>query len=408
MAPSRVDTKSSIVHTLTKSKSPVTRIADATEPVWRWNKDVPSRIDQCAHELIQKRARSCPDAIAIDAHDRKFTYAELDEISNRMAHYLVGLGIRPEDVVPLCFEKSAWAIVGILAVLKSGAAMVFLDQQHPESRREYITKVVEAKVILCSTQHAHLFESKPIPSFVVSKDTLQTLPHYDAALVTTVKPSNLLYIIFTSGSTGTPKGCLIEHRAFCSGSIRHAQRACILPSSRVLQLASYTFDVSILEILTSLIHGACICTPEMGMMANGPAYIVNEYQITWTFMTPSLVKLMTPSMVPTLKTLALGGEPLTKADVETWAGHLQLVNGYGPSECSIAATGNTEMTVDTDPANIGYPVGGICWIVDADNNDVLLPPNTVGELLIEGPILARGYLKNKEKTDEVFVDRPAW
>jgi non-ribosomal peptide synthetase component F len=217
-----------------------------------------------------------------------------------------------------------------------------------------------------------------------------------------------LYVIFTSGSTGKPKGCEIENRAFLSGSIRHAERADIDHTTRILQLASYTFDVSMLEILTALVHGSCICTPDMALMANGPAHIVSEYKITWTFMTPSLVKLMAPSMVPTLKTLALGGEPLSKIDVETWAGHVQLINGYGPSECSVAATGNTEMTSDTDPANIGFPVGGICWIVDTDDHDLLLPPGEIGELLIEGPILARGYLKNKEKTDEVFVERPAW
>ncbi|OCL04567.1 acetyl-CoA synthetase-like protein [Glonium stellatum] len=383
-------------------------VLDSTAPVWLWNDEVPARVEKCAHELIHNQVKLRPSAVAVDAHDATFTYAELDEASNRLAHYLVELGIRPEDVVPLCFEKSAWAIVSILGVLKAGAAMVFLDPSHPESRKQFITTHVEAKVIICSPQQAHLFETNFPPSFPVSKDTLESLRHYDAAPKTTVVPSNLLYIIFTSGSTGTPKGCLIEHQAFCSGSIRHAERARILPSSRVLQLASYTFDVSILEILTSLIHGACICTPDMATMVNGPAYIVNEYRITWTFMTPSLVKLMAPSMVPTLETLALGGEPLSKIDVETWAGHVQLVNGYGPSECSIAASGNTKMTPDTDPANIGYPVGGICWVVDADDHDVLLPPNTVGELLIEGPILARGYLKNKEKTDEVFIKCPAW
>ncbi|KAF2500063.1 amino acid adenylation [Lophium mytilinum] len=383
-------------------------VSDSTAAVWLWNDQVPTRIEECAHELIQRQIELRPLAVAVHAHDGSLTYAELDEASNRLAHYLVKLGILPEDVVPLCFEKSMWAIVGILAVLKAGAAMVFLDPSHPESRREYIFTEVEAKAIVCSPQQSHLFGLNCPPTFVLSKDTLQTLPLQNIPPKTTVNPANLLYIIFTSGSTGTPKGCLIEHSSFCSGSIRHAERARILPSSRVMQLASYTFDVSMLEILTSLISGATICTPDMAMMANGPAYIINEYKITWTFMTPSLVKMMAPSMVPSLETLALGGEPLSKIDVETWADHVQLVNGYGPSECSVAASGNTEMTASSDPANIGYAVGGVCWIVDAEDHDILLPPNTVGELLIEGPILARGYLKSQQKTDEVFVESPAW
>ncbi|KAH7074756.1 hypothetical protein BKA63DRAFT_596436 [Paraphoma chrysanthemicola] len=378
------------------------------DAVWAWNEHPPTFINDTVHSLVHKQAKLRPNALAVDAHDGKWTYGDLDEAANRVAHYLVDLGIRPEDIVPLCFEKSRWAIVGILAVLKAGAAFVFLDPSHPVDRRQFITSEIDAKLIMCSPAQVHLFASDFPPTFILSEESLTSLTEQDCAPQTSVAPSNLLYVIFTSGSTGKPKGCEIENRAFLSGSVRHAERADIDHTARILQLASYTFDVSMLEILTALIHGSCICTPDMALMANGPAHIINEYDITWTFMTPSLVKLMAPSMVPTLKTLALGGEPLSKIDVETWAGHVQLINGYGPSECSVAATGNTEMTADTDPANIGFPVGGICWIVDADDHDVLLPPGEVGELLIEGPILARGYLKNKEKTDEVFVQRPTW
>jgi amino acid adenylation domain-containing protein/non-ribosomal peptide synthase protein (TIGR01720 family) len=377
------------------------------DAVWAWNENVPTYINETVNDLVRRQVKLRPNALAVDAHDGTWTYAELDAAANRVAHYLVHLDVGAEDVVPLCFEKSRWAIVGILAVLKAGAAFVFLDPSHPIDRRQYITTEVEAKVIICSPLQAHLFSDFP-PTFILGEESLESLPEQDAAPKNSAMPSNLLYVIFTSGSTGNPKGCLIENRAFLSGSIRHAERADIDHTTRILQLASYCFDVSMLEILTALVHGSCICTPDMALMANGPAFIVNEYKITWTFMTPSLVKLMAPSDVPTLKTLALGGEPLSKIDVETWAGRLQLINGYGPSECSVAATGNTEMTPDTDPANIGYPVGGICWIVDAEDHDSLLAPGEVGELLIEGPILARGYLKNKEKTDEVFIERPTW
>ncbi|KAF2727722.1 amino acid adenylation [Polyplosphaeria fusca] len=383
-------------------------LADSTAAVWLWNSNVPTTVEETVHELVHRQVKLRPNARAVDAHDGTWTYLELDEMSNRLAHYLVGLGVRPEDVVPLCFEKSRWAIVGILAVLKAGAAFVFLDPSHPFDRRQYITSEVEAKAIICSPTQSQLFDDSFPPAFILNEQTLHELSRQISAPRTSVKAFNLLYCIFTSGSTGKPKGCLIEHQAFLSGSLRHAERVDIDHSTRILQLASYTFDVSCLEILTALVHGSCICIPNMALMANGPAYFINEYKITWTFMTPSFVKLMAPSMVPTLKTLALGGEPLSKIAVKTWAGHLQLINGYGPSECSVAATGNTKMTPNTDPANIGYPVGGICWIVDAEDHDILLPPNEVGELVIEGPILSRGYIKNQEKTDEAFVQRPAW
>ncbi|KAL8826241.1 MAG: hypothetical protein Q9191_003926, partial [Dirinaria sp. TL-2023a] len=381
---------------------------DDTEQVWSWNETQPALVYECAHALIKKQVDSQPYAPAVYAHDASFTFRQLDDLSNRLAHLLVELGVKPEDIVPLCFEKSAWAIVGIIGVIKAGAAFVFIDPSHPEDRRETMMKQVEAKVVISSFQQAVLWENTPTKLITVDAATIERLPTHDEAPSTKVTPSSLLYVIFTSGSTGTPKGCLIEHSAFCSGSIQHAAKACITSSSRVLQLASFVFDVSILEILTSLISGACICLPSTSAMMLGPAHLINDMKITWAFLTPSLAKMIKPSDIPELKTLALGGEPLSKVDVETWAGHLQLINGYGPSECSIAASGNTHMTPDTDPANIGWAVGGLCWIVDAEDHDRLVSTGSIGELLIEGPILARGYLKNKAKTDEVFVESPAW
>lgn len=381
---------------------------DDVEQVWAWNKTQPTLAYECAHALIKKQVDVQPGATAVYAHDATFSFKQLDDLSTRLAHLLVDLGIEPEDIVPLCFEKSAWAIVGILGVIKAGAAFVFIDPSHPENRREVILGQVEAKLVISSSQQAALWETTARQTIIVDQNSIENLPVHDRAPSTNVTPSNLLYVIFTSGSTGTPKGCLIEHSAFCSASLQHAAKACIGPSSRVLQLASFVFDVSILEILTSLISGACICLPSTPAMMLGPAHLINDMAISWAFLTPSLAKMIKPSDIPNLKTLALGGEPLAKIDVETWAGHLQLINGYGPSECSIAATGNTHMTPDTDPANIGWAVGGLCWVVDAEDHDELVPVGGVGELLIEGPILARGYLKNQAKTNEVFIESPAW
>ena len=381
---------------------------DGMEQVWVWNEIQATLVYECAHALIKKQVDARPDATAVYAHDATFDFKQLDDLSTRLAHLLVDLGVEPEDIVPLCFEKSAWAIVGILGVIKAGAAFVFIDPSHPENRREVMMSQVEAKLVISSSQQAALWKTTAKTTIIVDQDSIEKLSFHDRAPSTSVTPSNLLYVIFTSGSTGTPKGCIIEHSAFCSGSLQHAAKACIGPSSRVLQLASFVFDVSILEILTSLISGACICLPSTAAMMLGPAHLINDMAITWAFLTPSLAKMIKPSDVPHLKTLALGGEPLTRTDVETWAGHLQLINGYGPSECSIAASGNTHMTPNTDPANIGWAVGGLCWVVDAEDHDRLVPIGTVGELLIEGPILARGYLKNQAKTDEVFIKSPAW
>ncbi|KAL1959112.1 hypothetical protein VTO42DRAFT_2899 [Malbranchea cinnamomea] len=134
---------------------------------------------------------------------------------------------------------------------------------------------------------------------------------------------------------------------------------------------------------------------------------INRMDVNYAQLTPSLVNLITPEDVPGLETLLLVGEAMSKSHVEAWAGRLNLINGYGPSECSVSAVINNQMTVDSIPSNIGRRLDR-CWIVDAKNHNRLCPIGTVGELLVEGPTLARGYLNNPQKTAEVFIKNPKW
>ncbi|GLB10767.1 nonribosomal peptide synthase [Aspergillus tubingensis] len=379
--------------------------------LWTWNSvQLPETVESCVHFLFRQRAQEEPDMLAVDAWDGRFTYGELDAISDRIAVWLAQEeGIRPESIVPLCFEKSRWAIAALLGVIKAGGAIVFIDPANPVSRRQDIMEQIEGKWVLSSKSQAETWEKEMgVRAIVIDEQFAASLPVEDQILESGVTPDNLLYLIFTSGSTGKPKGCLIPHKAFISGALVHASLSNLSRGSRVLQLASYSFDVSMLEIMTSLMSGACVCTPDMASMAQGLQPIFDKFDITWSFLTPSLVKLLRPEMVPKLKTLALGGEPLSKVDIETWAPHLQLINGYGPSECSVAAAGDPHLKPNSDPSNIGRAVGGLCWIVDAENHDRLVPLGAVGELLISGPILARGYLNDAEKTAASFIENPTW
>ncbi|KAH6032876.1 hypothetical protein HBI83_010160 [Parastagonospora nodorum] len=378
--------------------------------LWSWNHaQAPDTVYNCAQTLFQNQVRKQPRAMAIDAFDGSFTYEELDRCSDRIAHYLVSMEIGPESMVALCFEKSRWAIVALMGVVKAGGASVFIDPSNPRSRREEILKQIpNTEFVLTDKHHEKSWRQMGIRPIVICDELVKGLREFGITPRTGVCPDNLLYIIFTSGSTGIPKACQITHSAFLSGALQHAAKSNLGPRSRVLQLVSYSFDVSVLEIITSLISGACVCTPGNDAMVRGLADVINQYQITWTFLTPSLVSLIKPDEVPTLKTLILGGELLHKSAIQTWAPRLQLVNGYGPSECSIAAAGDPRLDPDSDPANIGRAIGGLGWIVQADDHDRLVPIGAVGELLISGPILARGYLNNPEKTSEVFIKNPTW
>ncbi|KAJ5350735.1 hypothetical protein N7541_008462 [Penicillium brevicompactum] len=375
-----------------------------------WNRPRSAeRVDKRAHDLIHERALAQPDSVAIDSEDGQFTYAQLDNLSTNLAHHLLECHqVGPEKVIPLFFRKSAWAIVSMLAVTKAGGAFVFLDPAHPMDRLMFITRQIKATSILTTPDLSSAWDSTALKPLPITRDFVEQLPTQQQLPVTSVMPHNVLYVIFTSGSTGTPKGCVVSHASFLSGAVQHARQSRLSSDARVLQIAPYTFDVSILETLTGLISGACICLPMASHQNILISQIINDLGITWSFLTPSVARTISPKNCPTLQTLILGGESLSKVDIETWAGQVHLCNGYGPSECAVACTANVNITADTDPANIGSTMCCNAWVVDSENPDHLLPIGAIGELLIQGPVVCRGYLNEPEKTDAVFIQPPAW
>ncbi|THC98393.1 hypothetical protein EYZ11_002112 [Aspergillus tanneri] len=381
-----------------------------------WSSIPSASIDYCVGAMFEKTVRERPFHIAVHTSEVALNYQELNTLSAQLAHHLKAKGVRPESIVVLCFPKSAWAVVAMMAVIRAGGAILFLDPSHPPARHREIVDQVRAELILTAPEYTPLwgwFEGSVLPIHRGSVDSLlqpepAAGPIGGERVPSTVKPSNALYVIFTSGSTGKPKGCVVEHRQFLAGSLAQRKASRMSHKDRVLQLASFTFDVCILEIITSLISGACVCMPNDEERSKGPASCIQQFGVTWAFLTPSLVKLVTPEMVPTLRFLALGGEAVHRENIQTWASHLRLANGYGPTECSIAATLNPQLSLQTSPANIGYPLGGCCWIVSKDSHERLMPIGAPGELVIQGPIVARGYLNEPEKTKEVFLESTTW
>ncbi|PYH86079.1 nonribosomal peptide synthase [Aspergillus uvarum CBS 121591] len=371
------------------------------------NQSPDDRVYRLAHELIHERARLQLEAIAIDSQEAQISYGELDDLSTRLAYFLTGLGAGPDKIIPLFFQRSPWAMVAMLAVMKSGSAFVFLDPGHPVDRLEFILQQIDAKLVLTSPDLEPTWRGK-LAVFCITPASLDTLPSHGEPPVTAVTPDNIIYCIFTSGSTGRPKGCVIEHSNFLSGAVHHARRSRISQSTRIMQIAPYTFDVSILEMLTGLIGGGCICLPRDVHHGSKVSDIINDLNINWTFMTPSVARTIAPSDVPSLRTLILGGEALAKVDIQTWAGKLHLINGYGPSECSVAVAANEVSDPTVEPANIGCKMGCNIWVVDREDHDILLPMGAVGELLVEGAIVGRGYLHEPEKTAAAFIENPRW
>ncbi|KAK9793090.1 putative Amino acid adenylation domain-containing protein [Seiridium cardinale] len=373
-----------------------------------WNGPVTKPFWVCIHQLIEISARRAPHSLAFDAWDGKLTYLELMNLTSTLAQHLKSLGVGPDRIVPVCFEKSLWAAVAMIAVLKAGGACANIDPEHPPARLDSILAQAGAQWILVSPTTSHVFVGKVANLVVVNRENLQELPpspsHYCCP---EVEPSHAAFVVFTSGTTGMPKGIVQSHAAFCTSVLEHGRVLSSGKHSRVLQFSAYTFDASLSDVFTTLTNGGCICVPCEADRLDRVADVINNMQVNQACLTPTTVRLLQPSEVPGLRVLSLTGEPLTQENIATWADRVRLINVYGPAECTIWCTRNADINSATDARNIGYAVGCHCWIADPQTHK-LLPIGATGELVVEGPILARGYLNNDAQTRTVFLDDVEW
>ncbi|KAJ5050965.1 uncharacterized protein L3040_002832 [Drepanopeziza brunnea f. sp. 'multigermtubi'] len=374
---------------------------------WSKGTEYPA-VDECIHHIIERQALRQPTSLAIEAWDGSFTYEELDTMSTNLAQHLKFLGIGRDIFVPLCFEKSAWTIVAILGVLKAGGGYLALDPKHPKNRKDHIIRDVSAKVILTGSQYRDDFDSAEFIVLAVDQTFMESLPPVPDSACSPGKSTDAAFVVFTSGSTGVPKGIVMDHGPFVSSAIEHSKALHINAESRVMQFAAYTYDVSMGEILTTLMQGGCVCVPTEEDRMGNLAAAINALRVNWIFLTPTVAAFLKPNDVPGLKVLVLGGEHATVDNINTWAEHVNLINSYGPAECAIWCCRAPNVSLGADPASLGYPVGAHLWITDATDPDKLTPIGCTGELLVEGPTLAREYLNDAAKTRAAFIEDPKW
>ncbi|QDS69526.1 Nonribosomal peptide synthetase 4 [Venturia effusa] len=381
------------------------------DEIWGWNHLLPSSYNFCMHDMVAEQAQRYPDKIAIDSWDGSLTYAQVEHYSALVACSLKNMGVELHDIVPVCFEKSRWTIVAVLAAMKSGATFVLMDPSLPLARLQNMAAQVKAKLMVTSRKQNDLSASiLPNGSFlVVSSETFANLS--DFGIVTnlpSVPPSSLMYIIFTSGSTGTPKGVQLSHRTYTSSAIPRAQAVGYMENSRVLDFASYAFDVSIDSMLLTLSHGGCLCIPSDEDRLNDINSAIRDMKINYAGLTPSLARILDADVISSLDALGLGGEAVSARDANFWGQDTRIVIGYGPCECTIGCTINSSAATGRDYISIGSGNGAAMWIVDPDDHDLLMPVGAVGELLVEGPIVGQGYLNDPEKTAAAFIEDPKW
>lgn len=305
-----------------------------------------------------------------------------------------------------------WTPVAILAVIKTGAAFVLLDEDLPQGRMLRLLGMIAQETILVLTSATQHYRAKLLAStvIVVGSDLLETQRvSYETTIETRVESSDLLYIVFTSGTTtGIPKAAMIQHSNICSFAASMGSLGTVTSSSRILALASYAYDLSLGHIFLSLLSGACLCIPSSWECKNDVARVIANYRITHAETTPSVSKMLHPLETPSLEVLGLGGEPCSEDALARWRGsQTRVMNTYGPAECTVTCVGNEHVLTSPRPSVIGKGFGP-CWVMDPVDRERLSPVGGIGELVIEGPLVGLGYLHDQVSTLAAFYEDPKW
>ncbi|HEX7239391.1 MAG TPA: non-ribosomal peptide synthase/polyketide synthase, partial [Longimicrobiaceae bacterium] len=394
------------------SAASLLRGAERARVLEGWN-PAPTEIPHAAvHELFAQQAARAPDAVAVVFRDQSLTYDELDRRANRLAHHLLRLGVVPEEGVGVCMERGPELVVGVLGVLKAGAAYVPLDPSHPGERlREILADAGVTVVLTAAGAGAHL----PAGAVVVRLDAPGTTAALAAmspdAPSTLTDPRQLAYVVYTSGSTGRPKGVAVPHRAVVR-LVRGTRYVAFGPGERIAHASNPAFDAATFEIWGALLNGGCVVVVGRDA-ALAPAELaaeLRERRVSTLFLTTALFNRIShdaPDAFSTLRHLLFGGEAVDPESVrrvlESGAPE-RLLHVYGPTETTTFAAWHRVRRVEAGAATvpIGAAVGNTTLYV-LDGGGEAAPAGIAGELYVGGPGVARGYLGRADLTAERFV-----
>ncbi|WP_426234531.1 amino acid adenylation domain-containing protein [Pseudomonas sp. TWP3-2] len=355
------------------------------------------------HQRFAARAAEQPDAVAAVCQGQQLTYAELNHEANSLAHLLIGLGVQPDDRVAIVARRGLDTLVGLLAILKAGAAYVPIDPAHPAERLSYL-----------------LGDSAPV-ALLTQSDLRERLPEYQVPIieldrrlwpVNSVNPQvadltseHLAYVIYTSGSTGQPKGVMVEHHTLSNLVDWHREAFDLDADSHTSSLAGFGFDAMAWEVWPALCAGATLHLAP----ANDGSEDIDALLEWWRAQPLDVSFLPTPIAEyafsrhiehPTLRALLIGGDRLRQFNR---AQTFEVINNYGPTEATVvASSGRIEPGT---PLHIGKPVSNATLYV-LDEQQQALPIGVAGELYVGGAGVARGYLNRPELTAERFLDDP--
>ncbi|MEU1516068.1 amino acid adenylation domain-containing protein [Streptomyces sp. NPDC005811] len=348
-----------------------------------------------------------PGAPAVVFEGSVVSYAELEVRANRLARYLVGVGVGPECVVAISMERSVELVVGLLGIMKAGGAYLPLDPGYPVERLAYMLADSGAPVLLTQEGLLERLPEHGARVVCVDRDAEAIAAESGEAPEVELSAQSTAYVIYTSGSTGRPKGVAVTHQGI--GDFADALRDSFgaVPGSRVLQFASISFDAAFWELAQALLNGAALVLAPAERIMPGPELtrLTAEQGVTHAILPPTALTVMpADGGLPAGMTLVVGGEACTPDLVEAWSVGRRMVNAYGPTEATVAVTWSDALEGAVVP-----PIGRALpntrlYVLDRDMRQV--PVGVPGELFIGGSGLARGYLGRPELTAERFVPDP--
>ncbi|KAL2911137.1 hypothetical protein HK105_209407, partial [Polyrhizophydium stewartii] len=347
----------------------------------------------CIHHAFEAQAAATPDVTALDDGFATLTYAALDARANQLAHTLQRLGAATEVSVAVIATRSIEFVVGILGVLKAGAAFVPIEASTPQERIRFMLESCGVPIVATTADASHAKPSSFVGKIVHIDNLPADTPTHKPADIATAR--SLAYTIFTSGTTGTPKGVLIEHGSIHTRVKHHPIVAHLGPDVRMSQTFTVGFDACLQEVFSALTTGATLVLRSKDEILDMIA------QVDVLSISPSGLQHIQPEDYPRLKCILLGAEACPQSLVDRWADRVAFYSDYGPTEVTIMAT-CTARLAPGDRITLGRPLANTAIHI-FDDAGRRVPPGVKGHVFIGGVGIARGYLGQPDLTTEKFV-----
>ena len=371
------------------------------------------------HELFEEQAARVPEEVAVREGTRHLTYAELNGRANQLAHHLRELGAGREDIVALCVERSLEMIIGLLGILKSGAAYLPMEPNQPAERLHYLLQDAAPVCVLTQERHAPQLANARVPILTLDGDwdtIARESPANPDAGALAPGPQSLAYVMYTSGSTGRPKGVLVEQ----AGLLNYLQWALQAYSANTpvhaVVTSSLSFDATITSLYLPLVSGGSVrLVPEGEELETLETLLEEDDEWNLLKLSPSLLRALarrSPRVRECAgqRTFVIGGEALPATTVEQWralAPRIRLINEYGPTE-TVVGCSTCEIIPALpvqEPVPVGTPVANARLYV-LDDRQQTVPVGVSGEICVGGVGVTRGYLGEPALTAQWFMADP--